>query len=222
MAPPEWEFRPGAAPTMTTPEATTLSTVRRARRGTLCVCGGVLCTFLDVRAGGVDLLPDVVGYGLIALGASALVPLEAAFRRARLLAWVLAAVSLANLVEVRWFLAEHGDLTYTYNPLWPALVLGAVLDIVAFWFLIGGVRRLAVGRCRMVMARSAEQYRSIYVIASGFRAALTMFYLHYPQLEFYFGVPVTAFDYLARILILGLLYAAWRQFDDLAPYEVTK
>ena len=71
----------------------------------------------------------------------------------------------------------------------------------------------------MVMDRSAQQYRSIYVIVSAFQAALIVVYLYGPQLEFYVGLPVTAFDYLSRPLILGLLYTAWQQFDDLAPYE---
>jgi len=202
------------------PEATAIRTVRRARQGMLWVLAGVLCTFVDLRINRVDLLPDVMGYGLIALGASALVPLEATFRRVRLLAWPLAAVSLADLVEVRWFLAEYGDLTYTYNPLWPALVLCAVLNIVMMWTLISGVQRLALGRCRMVLARSAEQYRSIYVIAAGFGAALIAVYLYAPQLEFYFGLPVTAFDFLSRLLILGLLYTAWQQFHGLLPYDL--
>ena len=62
---------------------------------------GLLFVVLDIRISSVDLvLPDFVGYILIAIGLSRLAPHHQWFRTARILAIVLVFVSLTTLVEI--------------------------------------------------------------------------------------------------------------------------
>lgn len=71
------------------------------RVGFIRIFWGLLFVVLDIRINSIDLiLPDFIGYILIANGLSLLAPQDRWFRRARLFAIIMAFVSIPSLIEI--------------------------------------------------------------------------------------------------------------------------
>lgn len=120
-----------------------------ARDFTLVMVGLVfaLVTLNPVRF---DLLPDAIGYGLIAVAAHNLAQYATKFHIARNLAVPLVALSLLAYV----------------TPEGPTLVLhliNAILTILLVWFLLGAVVQFTRERDRPDLAKHAMTYRRIYL-----------------------------------------------------------
>jgi hypothetical protein len=109
---------------------------------------GFALTILDFRVGSVDLLPDSLGYILIALGAGALNRFSSGFRVAWVLGWILVPLSL------------FGDV----NPIAPLETTRTVLDTAMLWFLLGGIMTLAASQGRPDLAERAGTRRIACVL----------------------------------------------------------
>lgn len=111
---------------------------------------GLVFVLVDIHPGGIEILPDFVGYGLIAWAAHSLSQYTEAFKIARNLALPLIAFSL---------------FVFFFPQFWsPALLaLGSILKVVMIWFLLGSVIRFADARDRPDLADHGLIYRRIYV-----------------------------------------------------------
>lgn len=207
---------------MTLSEQNLAEPTRRSATGALVMMlVAMVFLFVDVRIGGLELvLPDYVGYVLMAFAFNRLAPADKRFRRARLLAAVLVVVSLLTFFEKRAFLAEHGSITYTYNQFWPAEMSALVLDMAMIWLLARGLREVALRRARFSLAEPALVAGGMYAAVAAIRLAGMAVYLLVPQMEFYLMIPLTAFQVVAALLMLDLVWSAWRRNLDLfSPRE---
>ena len=59
---------------------------------------GLLLVILDLRFNGFDVLPDFIGYILVAIGCGGIVGLSRRFSTAQTLSWILAVLSLVGIV----------------------------------------------------------------------------------------------------------------------------
>lgn len=110
---------------------------------------GLLLVFLDFRINGFDLLPNGLGYLLIALGASQLVLQSPKFGAASALSAVLILAWLCGFV-VSGELAQFVGLS--------TMVLSVALN----WFLLGGIMDVSSARNRPDLAERASQLRIAY------------------------------------------------------------
>ena len=114
---------------------------------------GLLLVILDFNLNRIDVLPDVLGYLLVALGCRGLSGVARGFAIASSLAWVLtgfavihALIQLGARIHWSWF-------QYLTN----------LTDCAMMWFLLGGVMELATARQRPDLAERASHSRIAYV-----------------------------------------------------------
>ena len=91
----------------------------------------------------IDLLPDFVGYLLIASAANRLLPLGPQARSIRNLALALNFLAIPGCVQHGRVMAKAGGMTSFLSPLFPLGLVVAVLDMVLVWKLCGLVADLA-------------------------------------------------------------------------------
>ena len=111
---------------------------------------GLVLTILDFRVNGFDLLPDLMGYLLVALGCEGLALASPRFQMARLIAWILA------IFEVYLFFAKPVDPMVT--------LAAAILSVVMVWSLLGGIMQVATDLRRPDLAASASNRRIVYAV----------------------------------------------------------
>jgi hypothetical protein len=112
---------------------------------------GLLLVILDFNINGIDILPDVVGYILVAIGCAGLSSVSHRFSTASVLSCILAALALIAYI-LRGSIAT--GLEY----------VSLAVDIAMIWFLLGGVMELATARQRMDLSERASQYRIVYTV----------------------------------------------------------
>src|SRR5262249_52038837 len=78
----------------------------------------------------IDLLPDFIGYLLIAAGANRLLGLHAKARGIRNLAMVLTFLALPDAVQYRIDLGQSGNATYWITATFPLAIITSILDIL--------------------------------------------------------------------------------------------
>jgi hypothetical protein len=113
---------------------------------------GLLLVILDFHVNRFDILPDVLGYVLIAVGCRGLVFASGHFSTASVMSWVLLVL---NVLE----LAFRGNAAHVFY--WASFVF----DCAMIWFLLGGVMELATARHRLELSESASKRRIAYVVA---------------------------------------------------------
>ena len=111
---------------------------------------GLLLVILDFRINRIDILPDLVGYILVAAGCAGLSGVSRHFSTAGVLSWVLAAFALIVY-------ALRGGAATGFK------FLSLAVDCAMMWFLLGGVMELAAARERMDLSTQAANRRIAYV-----------------------------------------------------------
>jgi hypothetical protein len=111
---------------------------------------GLLLVILDVRISRIDILPDFIGYILVAVGCAGLSGASRHFSVASVLSWVLAVLSLVAY-------ALRGSTATGFG------FLCLAFDSAMMWFLLGGVMELAAARERLDLSTRAANRRIAYV-----------------------------------------------------------
>jgi hypothetical protein len=111
---------------------------------------GLILAFLDFKINGLDLLPDVLGFGLIGLGAVGLQSLSPKFSLAGALSFFLAVSSLIGL-------AVSGEAAKAFS----VVVTG--INCAMFWSLLGGIGDYTNSTERHVLTSRAHNLRIGYV-----------------------------------------------------------
>ena len=112
---------------------------------------GLLLVLLDFKINGFDILPDLIGYILVAIGCAGLSNVSRRFSTASALSWIMSAITLIA------YALKGGAAT--------ALgFLHLAVDGAMMWFLLGGVMELAASRQRMDLSERASNRRVAYVV----------------------------------------------------------
>ena len=157
---------------------------------------GLLLAFLDFSINGFDLLPDALGFGLVAIGAARLSRHSSHFRTASSLCWFLV---------VAWFVG----LFVSGDAAWPFRVLITTISLAMHWTLLGGVIDVATAQSRLDLAQQAASRRMAYVIILG-AGMLIGFVANGRQsllLVLIFVVPAI----VVSVMVMYLIYRADRE-----------
>jgi hypothetical protein len=149
----------------------------------------------------IDVLPDFVGYWLIAINAQRLVPLHAGAKSVRNLALVLNFLSIPACVQYTVVTAQSGGITRFWAPLWPLAVALALLDLILVWKLCGLTADLARALGDQETERAALSRRGLYVVLRILLAGGAAAILVAPA-------PVAALWGANALMALGLLVMA--------------
>lgn len=116
---------------------------------------GLVMALISINVNGVDLLPDFIGYGLIAFAAHSLGQYAGKFHLSRNLALPLVILSL---------IADLGP--------WPVaqtfFFVNTALTIPLVWYLLGAVMQFVEKRERPDLAGQALKYRRVYLAIAVF------------------------------------------------------
>ena len=112
---------------------------------------GLILVILDLNINNFDVLPDFVGYILVAVGAGGLKAISLKFAVASTLSWVLMCLSLLGFFV-------SGDHTMAMT------VIDLAVDCVMIWNLLGGVIAFSEKHNRMDLALRASKRRLAYVV----------------------------------------------------------
>ena len=113
---------------------------------------GLLFVILDVKVNRVDVLPDFLGYILIALGCGGLASVSRRFNTAQTLSWVLAGLGVLSYVSI------PGDAATFFS------LARLAVDCAMMWFLLGGVMDLAADRQHPDLFSRASGCRGAYIV----------------------------------------------------------
>jgi hypothetical protein len=156
---------------------------------------GLILTVLDFKINQFDLLPDFIGYALVAFGAAGLSKLSPEFLTACGLSVMLAMCDLISLViptDLDWF-----------------GIVVTLLSAMMMWMLLGGVRAIALQRERHDLAARAEKLRLWYVGLMLLSMALTLIVRETRgDGTFFIVVALVVAALTVMILILLLIYRA--------------
>jgi hypothetical protein len=158
----------------------------------------------------IDLLPDFVGYLLIASAANRLLPLGPQARSIRNLAWALNFLAIPGCVQYRRVLAKAGDMTSFLSPLFALGVVVSVLDMVLVWKLCGLVADLARHADARRTEESALSRRALYVLVKVLFAGCVLVALLSPGLLVAAVVVALALGVTLMALMMGLMKQAQR------------
>src|SRR5262249_48752380 len=118
----------------------------------------------------IDVLPDFIGYLMIATAANRLVPVHRRARGVRDLALFLSYLTIPTVVQSPVVPSQSGNFTPWTPPLWPLTVAVGLLELVLVWGLCGLVADLARRAGDDVTEQKAQARRVAYVL---FKVLLT-------------------------------------------------
>ncbi|QDV21638.1 hypothetical protein Pan153_63280 [Gimesia panareensis] len=153
---------------------------------------GLLIVLLDFSINGFDLLPDGVGYLIMAAGCYGLASLSPRFLTAQTLCLVLAVLWLIHF-------AIDGTAAVFFK------FLMQVVNCVMIWQLLGGIREFALSKTRQDLARRAENRRLAYVALLAVSTILAIGIQDSPEIAPVAIVPVIALLVLI-VMILHLIH----------------
>ncbi|HEY8504028.1 MAG TPA: hypothetical protein VIL46_05560, partial [Gemmataceae bacterium] len=157
----------------------------------------------------IDLLPDFVGYWLIALGANRLIGALPAARGVRNLALVLAFLSVpewGRVVVAPERLYEFGDWLGLFLVL---SILTTVLDVALIWALCGAIAEWAGAAGDGATAGAARGRRFLYALVQVGGIALAVFSMRDPRaVPVEAGYVVIGAGVLVVLLMMGLMSRA--------------
>jgi hypothetical protein len=155
---------------------------------------GLALVAVDLRLGRFDVLPDFVGYVLVALGAGGLLSLSGQFNFARLLSWALVPVSLipwlfqGTLLKLVWWLRLP-------------------LDGAMIWFLLGGIIQVATAKQRSDLSGHAALARLAYLGVLAASVVVSLLAAVLPGLASLFATLLTV---VSLVVFAGILYVVWQ------------
>lgn len=158
----------------------------------------------------IDILPDWIGYLLLAQAAHLLLPMHPRAARIRLLALALVFLSMFTCVQFGTKLGKFGSLTWWAKPS-PAMVFAMAIDLLKFWLvwnLCGLVAELGRAYDQQAVAGRAVFRRNLYLasIVLGWLLALVPVSSRQDQLVL-MGISLGV-EVVVTALLMGLMRQA--------------
>jgi len=180
-------------------------------RGFRRIFWGLVFVVLDFRIDDFDLLPDFIGFAIIASGLGLLVPLSLRFHTARIMAMFLVVFSLATLIR---FTGGTGSGTPFGGWFYFQLIVD-VIDITMIWQLCSGIIDLARERDLEDLALRANTRRALYVGLQLMSYALILVAMDSPPGDLgVLAIGLLIFAVVVVYLLMGLMLRAARELGD--------
>ena len=150
-----------------------------------------------------DVLPEFLGYILIAVGCMGLASVARGFSVAGKLSWLLAVSDL-----IAWVLMGRTGRLLEFFDL--------VVNCGMIWFLMGGIMELATSRQRPDLCRGAAWRRIAAIVLSCVGVLILIVALAFPAMA---GVMVIALAVCRLLLFLLIMLLIWQVRSQLARGE---
>lgn len=123
--------------------------------------------FLDFRLGvnnvHVDVLPDLIGWFMIASALTSILDLSRVVPTLRTLSYWLLFLSLFDVIEIRIPMTQSGNVTTWISPTFFLSTISTILDILLIWKLCGLIMAMAATVDGATIWRRADFRRKLYV-----------------------------------------------------------
>ncbi|BFH69573.1 MAG: hypothetical protein E6230_24175 [Paenibacillus dendritiformis] len=188
-------------------EFTTMLTEKKAFRR---IQWGLLF-FIDYTAGGVDLLPDIVGLFLIYTAIRDLEGVEPPFRRAKAVVIPLMALAVIEILQPFFIQAIPRGILAWYGV--GRSVLETGLNIALMALLCGGLRSFLLRNGQPALAHMARRRLIYFIVALGCSLSMIGFALASPMLFDAMAVPFFLLYIIVVIMLMGLFGQAAKRTD---------
>jgi hypothetical protein len=154
---------------------------------------GLILVVFDASINRIDLLPDFIGYALIAVGSGGLRRLSPEFETARMYAWFLVSVSILAALPL-------GEFDFLFK-------IGIVaIDCLMMWALLGGIKEYSLYHDRIDFAELASSRRLAYA-AMTVGLAVLGFGMHvFGESVGILAIVIALFLIVVHVLILHLIH----------------
>jgi hypothetical protein len=157
----------------------------------------------------IDLLPDFIGYLLIATAANRLVPLHPRARGVRNLGLLLTYLSIPTIIQYTVVTSQSGNITTWRAPLWPLSIIIGLFDLVLVWMLCGLVADLADRVGDVTIEQSAQVRRVVYILLKTLLTGGLVLLLVSPNPELILAGAIAGV--VVGLLLLGLMMGLMRK-----------
>ncbi|HVX60278.1 MAG TPA: hypothetical protein VHC19_06750 [Pirellulales bacterium] len=154
---------------------------------------GLLMVIVDFRFDGFDILPDFMGYILVAVGCGGLSDESPHFLAARTWSWLLVILSI-----VEFFIPS--GLAFAFGA------LAGAANCVMMWFLLGGITDFAAARGRSDLSSRALNRRVAYVGIVGLAILVGLFPRGLRDPMSALGAVLSVCMLIVLVLIVHLIY----------------
>jgi len=182
------------------------------------VLWGVLVVVVDVNLNGFDVFVDLVGWLMVVSGLGILRVLHPAFAKARAWAIVLALLSVLDLgwLETQYVVRQSGNVTYSWDRLWPVRVLQLLGGLAVGWLVCRGVAGRAMEQALPELARRARSVGGWIVLAHVLGGVAMAFAWQSPR-NAKIALVIIPVGLFVGLLFLLLLRRAGRELSAPAP-----
>ena len=165
--------------------------------------------FIDFRIGmnnvHIDVLPDFIGWILIAIALGWILELHSDIKFIRTLVYWLIFLSIFDLVEIQIPLKKTGSFTYSISPLFFIGIISVILTIIVIWKLCGVIMDMATAVNNVIIRNQAEFRRKLYIgfiISIIFFASISFIYPPFIFIAVVVGLPLAI---VVFCLLMGLM-----------------
>jgi hypothetical protein len=164
---------------------------------------GFLFIMIDFRISGFDILPDIVGFILFAVGFGLLASGSGFFARASNLNIAMILLSIFSIYEAP---AQGGGVQF--GPFWPVGILigigSTVLTLLVVYNLFMGVKELAGQQEQPGLAEEAEQrWKQFWMLQVAVLAALILIFI--PPLAIIYIIALLVASIALTVVIMGYI-----------------
>src|SRR5262249_30169564 len=157
----------------------------------------------------IDVLPDFIGYLMIATAANRLVLLPRQARGVRNLALLLSYLTIPTIIQYTVVTSQSGNITTWKAPLWPLAIVVGLFELVLVWMLCGLVAGLARRTGDETIEQRARGRCAIYIFFKILLAGGLALVLVSPNRELVIGGAIAAL--VIGLVLLGLMVGLmWR------------
>jgi hypothetical protein len=164
----------------------------------------------------IDVLPDFIGYLMIASAANRLVALHRRARGVRNLALFLSYLTIPTIIQYTVVTSQSGNITTWKAPLWPLTIVLGLLELVLVWMLCGLVADLARRAGDETTEQRARVRRVLYIFFKILLTAGLALVLLSPNRELIIGGTAAAvvIGLVLLGLMMGLMWRAERMCEE--------
>src|SRR5262249_11200661 len=159
----------------------------------------------------IDVLPDFIGYLMIATAANRLVPFHRRARTVRNLALLLTYLTIPTIIQYTVLTSQSGNVTTWKAPLWPLAIILVPLELVLVWMLCGLVAGLARRAGDDTTEQRARVRRVIYIVCKILLTGGLALVLVSPKRELIIGGAIAAV--VIGLVLIGLMIGLMRRAE---------
>lgn len=179
---------------------------------------GMILVFFDINLGSIDILPNIVGFIMIATAISGLssdTKEEKSFKKGEVYAWIMVCLACIDIILK---FSGYGNQDIGIAPSWIIIYgqLSSVINLIMVYYICKGIYNLGEKAANTEISISARDRWIYYFISTSSTSILMAFTLNFKEgILTTFIIIVVVINFIINILIMALVRKASRTFVDL-------